>query len=80
MQENGAPRWSSEVEYQMANKPVSDNPLGAIREQSSASNKNGCHIRIPLRSEQVEGKESDEGSVSTDPRTATQDPDCTLKY
>jgi hypothetical protein len=33
-----------------------------------------CHIRLPQRSDKVEGKESDIASVSNDTRTATQDP------
>jgi hypothetical protein len=54
------------------------NPVGpavTIAQPASVQGqKQTPHIRLPQRSDKVEGKEADCAAVSSDPRTASQDP------
>jgi len=54
---------------------VPKTPSAAKGEMISVTRHNpGPHLRLPQRSDKVEGDEADIGAVSSDPRTAAQDP------
>ena len=53
--------------------PVSPPPKKGVA-VSAVRQKSGPHIRLPLRSDKVEGDEADIGAVSSDARTASQEP------